>query len=68
MKNIYWVILKLVSFATLGCLWISVVQCTVLNSCLKSCVTNLGRQRDSGKPYNLSEPCIQGCHFWDSVD
>ncbi|ELK00678.1 Proto-oncogene tyrosine-protein kinase ROS [Pteropus alecto] len=56
MKNIYWLILKLVSFATLGCIWISVVQCTVLNSCLKSCVTNLGRQLDIGMPYNLSEP------------
>nr|XP_012315817.1 proto-oncogene tyrosine-protein kinase ROS [Aotus nancymaae] len=68
MKNIYWLILKLASFATLGCLWISVVQCTVLNSCLKSCVTNLGRQLDLGTPHNLSEPCIQGCHFWNSVD
>ncbi|XP_039726973.1 proto-oncogene tyrosine-protein kinase ROS isoform X1 [Pteropus medius] len=68
MKNIYWLILKLVSFATLGCIWISVVQCTVLNSCLKSCVTNLGRQLDIGMPYNLSEPCIQGCHFWNFVD
>ncbi|XP_058422820.1 proto-oncogene tyrosine-protein kinase ROS isoform X2 [Diceros bicornis minor] len=68
MKNVYWLILKLVSFATLGCIWISVVQCTVLNSCLKSCVTNLGRQLDTGTPYNLSEPCIQGCHLWNSVD
>ncbi|XP_036104640.1 proto-oncogene tyrosine-protein kinase ROS isoform X2 [Molossus molossus] len=68
MKNIYWLILKLVNFVTLSCIWISVVQCTVLNSCLKSCVTNLGRHLDSGAPYNLSEPCIQGCHFWNSVD
>ncbi|KAI4539430.1 hypothetical protein MG293_010822, partial [Ovis ammon polii] len=41
MKNLHWLSLKLVSFATLGCIWISVGQCTVLNSCLKSCVTNL---------------------------
>ena len=41
MKNVYWLSLKLDNFATLGCVWISVVQCTVLNSCLKSCVTNL---------------------------
>ncbi|KAM9676302.1 proto-oncogene tyrosine-protein kinase ROS isoform 3-T3 [Dama dama] len=68
MKNVYWLSLKLVKFATLGCLWISVVQCTVLNSCLKSCVTNLGRQLDVGTPHNLSEPCIQGCHFWNSAD
>ncbi|XP_037699238.1 proto-oncogene tyrosine-protein kinase ROS isoform X2 [Choloepus didactylus] len=68
MKNIYWLILKLVKFATLGCIWISVVHCTVLNSCLKSCVVNLGRQLEIGTPYNLSEPCIQGCHFWDSAD
>ncbi|XP_045017925.1 proto-oncogene tyrosine-protein kinase ROS [Bubalus bubalis] len=68
MKNVYWLSLKLVNFATLGCVWISVVQCTVLNSCLKSCVTNLGRQLDVGIPHNLSEPCIQGCHFWNSAD
>ncbi|XP_011857747.1 PREDICTED: proto-oncogene tyrosine-protein kinase ROS [Mandrillus leucophaeus] len=68
MKNIYCLIPKLVNFATLGCLWISVVQCTVLSSCLKSCVTNLGQQLDLGTPHNLSEPCIQGCHFWNSVD
>uniref|UniRef100_G1LGZ2 Tyrosine-protein kinase receptor n=1 Tax=Ailuropoda melanoleuca TaxID=9646 RepID=G1LGZ2_AILME len=68
MKNICWLILKLVRVATLGCTWISVVQCTVLNGCLKSCVTNLGRQLDIGAPYNLSGPCIQGCHFWNSVD
>ncbi|XP_014721615.1 proto-oncogene tyrosine-protein kinase ROS isoform X1 [Equus asinus] len=68
MKNIYWLILKLFNFATLGCIWISAVQCTVLNSCLKSCVMNLGRQLDSGTPHNLSEPCIQGCRFWNSVD
>ncbi|XP_034846271.1 proto-oncogene tyrosine-protein kinase ROS isoform X1 [Mirounga leonina] len=68
MKNICWLILKLVNVATLGCIWISVVQCMVLHSCLKSCVTNLGRQLDIGTPYNLSEPCIQGCHFWNSVD
>ncbi|XP_070273639.1 proto-oncogene tyrosine-protein kinase ROS isoform X1 [Myotis yumanensis] len=68
MKNSYWLILKLVNFVTLGCLWISVGQCAVLNSCLKSCVTNLGRHLDSGTPYNLSEPCIQGCHFWNSAD
>ncbi|XP_064342815.1 proto-oncogene tyrosine-protein kinase ROS isoform X2 [Camelus dromedarius] len=68
MKNIFRLILKLVNFVTLGCVWISVVQCTVLNSCLKSCVTNLGRQLDVGTPYNLSEPCIQGCHFWNSAD
>uniref|UniRef100_A0A8C5UUN3 Tyrosine-protein kinase receptor n=1 Tax=Microcebus murinus TaxID=30608 RepID=A0A8C5UUN3_MICMU len=68
MKNVYWLNLKLVNFATLGCLWISLGQCTVLNNCLKSCVTNLGRQLDIGTPYNLSEPCIQGCHFWNSVD
>ncbi|XP_041601028.1 proto-oncogene tyrosine-protein kinase ROS isoform X1 [Vulpes lagopus] len=68
MKNICWLILKSVNFATLGCIWISVIQCTVLNSCLKSCVTNLGRQLDIGTPFNLSEPCIQGCHFWNSVD
>ncbi|XP_023396034.2 proto-oncogene tyrosine-protein kinase ROS isoform X1 [Loxodonta africana] len=68
MKDIYWLILKLVNFVTVGCIWISVVQCTVLNSCLKSCVINLGRQFDIGTPYNLSEPCIQGCHFWNSVD
>ncbi|XP_008582044.1 PREDICTED: proto-oncogene tyrosine-protein kinase ROS isoform X1 [Galeopterus variegatus] len=68
MKNIYWLIPKPVNFATLGCIWISVVQCTVLNNCLKSCVTNLGRQLDICTPYNLSEPCIQGCHFWNSTD
>ncbi|XP_072687713.1 proto-oncogene tyrosine-protein kinase ROS isoform X3 [Canis lupus baileyi] len=68
MKNICWLILKSVNFATLGCIWISVIQCTVLNSCLKSCVTNLGWQLDIGTPFNLSEPCIQGCHFWNSVD
>lgn len=68
MKNVYWLILKLVNFVTLVCVWISVVQCTVLNSCLKSCVTNLGRQLDVGTPYNLSEPCIQGCHFWNSAN
>uniref|UniRef100_G1RSK1 Tyrosine-protein kinase receptor n=1 Tax=Nomascus leucogenys TaxID=61853 RepID=G1RSK1_NOMLE len=68
MKNVYCLIPKLVHFATLGCLWISVVQCTVLNSCLKSCVTNLGQQLDLGTPHNLSEPCIQGCYFWNSVD
>ncbi|XP_060046544.1 proto-oncogene tyrosine-protein kinase ROS [Erinaceus europaeus] len=68
MKNIYRLFLKLVIFVTLGCLWISVLQCTVLNSCLKSCVTNLGRQLDTGTPYNLSELCIQGCHFWSSID
>uniref|UniRef100_A0A8D2B9G8 Tyrosine-protein kinase receptor n=1 Tax=Sciurus vulgaris TaxID=55149 RepID=A0A8D2B9G8_SCIVU len=68
MKNIHWLILKFVNFVTLGCIWISVAQCTVLNSCLKSCVTSLGRQLDIGTPYNLSEPCIQGCHFWNSVD
>lgn len=68
MKNIYWLTLKFINFATLGCIWISVVQCTVLNSCLKSCVTNLGGQLDTGMPYNLSEPCIQGCHFWNSLD
>ncbi|KAM5284647.1 proto-oncogene tyrosine-protein kinase ROS isoform 2-T3 [Hipposideros larvatus] len=68
MKNIYWLTLKFVSIATLGCIWMSVVHCTVLNSCLKSCVTNLGRQLDIGMPYNLSEPCIQGCHFWNSLD
>ncbi|XP_066227893.1 proto-oncogene tyrosine-protein kinase ROS isoform X2 [Saccopteryx leptura] len=68
MKNIYWLNLKLIDLGTLGCIWISVVQCTVLNSCLKSCVTNLGKQLDSGMPYNLSKPCIQGCHFWNSVD
>uniref|UniRef100_A0A8C9DT16 Tyrosine-protein kinase receptor n=1 Tax=Prolemur simus TaxID=1328070 RepID=A0A8C9DT16_PROSS len=68
MKNIYWLNLKLVNFAVLGCLWISLGKCTVLNNCLKSCVTNLGRQLDTGTPYNLSEPCIQGCHFWNSVD
>ncbi|XP_042795613.1 proto-oncogene tyrosine-protein kinase ROS isoform X2 [Panthera leo] len=68
MKNISWLGLKLVNFVSLGCIWISVVQCAVLNSCLKSCVTNLGRQLDIGMPYNLSEPCIQGCHFWNSVD
>ncbi|XP_059797330.1 proto-oncogene tyrosine-protein kinase ROS isoform X2 [Balaenoptera ricei] len=68
MKNIYWLVLKLVNFVTLGCIWISVVQCTILNSCLKSCVTNLGRQLDVSTPYNLSEPCIQGCHFWNSAD
>ncbi|XP_039101958.1 proto-oncogene tyrosine-protein kinase ROS [Hyaena hyaena] len=68
MKNICWLLLRLVNFVTLGCVWISVVRCTVLNSCLKSCVTNLGRQLDIGTPYNLSELCIQGCHFWNSVD
>ncbi|XP_025278622.1 proto-oncogene tyrosine-protein kinase ROS isoform X2 [Canis lupus dingo] len=68
MKNICWLILKSVNFATLGCIWISVIQCTVLNSCLKSCVTNLGWQLDIGTPFNLSEQCIQGCHFWNSVD
>ncbi|XP_006157931.1 proto-oncogene tyrosine-protein kinase ROS isoform X2 [Tupaia chinensis] len=68
MKNIYWFILTLVNFVTLGCIWISGIQCTVLNSCLKSCVTNLGRQLDSGTPCNLSELCIQGCHFWNSLD
>ncbi|XP_053447517.1 proto-oncogene tyrosine-protein kinase ROS isoform X2 [Nycticebus coucang] len=68
MKNVYWLILKLLNFATLSCLWISLGQCTVLNSCLKLCVTNLGRQLDIGTPHNLSEPCIQGCHFWNSVD
>ncbi|KAM5325675.1 proto-oncogene tyrosine-protein kinase ROS isoform 1-T1 [Glossophaga mutica] len=68
MKSTCWLIPKLVHFVTLGCIWISVAQCTVLNSCLKSCVANLGRHLDSGMPYNLSEPCIQGCHFWNSVD
>ncbi|XP_037376870.1 proto-oncogene tyrosine-protein kinase ROS [Talpa occidentalis] len=68
MKNLLWLIRQLVNFATLGCIWISVAQCTVLNSCLKSCVTNLGRQLDTGTPYNLSETCIQGCHFWNSID
>ncbi|XP_073931842.1 proto-oncogene tyrosine-protein kinase ROS isoform X2 [Castor canadensis] len=68
MRNIHWFILKLINFMTLGCIWISVAQCVVLNGCLKSCVTNLGRQLDIGTPYNLSEPCIQGCHFWNSVD
>ncbi|XP_048649912.1 proto-oncogene tyrosine-protein kinase ROS isoform X1 [Marmota marmota marmota] len=68
MKNIHWLILKFVNFVTLGCIWISVVQCTVLNSCLKSCVSSLARQLDIGTPYNLSEPCIQGCHFWNSVE
>ncbi|XP_047414156.1 proto-oncogene tyrosine-protein kinase ROS isoform X2 [Sciurus carolinensis] len=68
MKNIHWLILKFANFVTLGCIWISVAQCMVLNSCLKSCVTSLGRQLDIGTPYNLSEPCIQGCHFWKSVD
>ncbi|XP_048210595.1 proto-oncogene tyrosine-protein kinase ROS isoform X2 [Perognathus longimembris pacificus] len=68
MKNIHWFVLKLVNFLTLGFIWISVAQCTVLNNCLKSCVINLGRQFDIGTPSNLSEPCIQGCHFWNSVD
>ncbi|XP_054992516.1 proto-oncogene tyrosine-protein kinase ROS isoform X2 [Sorex araneus] len=67
MKNIYWLILNPFNFATLGYLWISVVQCTVLNNCLKSCVTSLGQQLDVGAPYNLSEVCMQGCHFWKSV-
>ncbi|XP_006840039.1 PREDICTED: proto-oncogene tyrosine-protein kinase ROS [Chrysochloris asiatica] len=68
MKDIHWLILKLINFATVGCIWISVVQCTVLNSCLKSCVINLGRQLDIGTPYNQSEPCIRGCHFWNPDD
>ncbi|XP_054425844.1 proto-oncogene tyrosine-protein kinase ROS [Pteronotus mesoamericanus] len=68
MKNICWLIPKLVNFVTLGFTWISVVQCAVLNSCLKSCVTNLGGHLDSGMPCNRSEPCIQGCHFWNSVN
>uniref|UniRef100_A0A8C0RX85 Tyrosine-protein kinase receptor n=1 Tax=Canis lupus familiaris TaxID=9615 RepID=A0A8C0RX85_CANLF len=48
MKNICWLILKSVNFATLGCIWISVIQCTVLNSCLKSCVTNLRESCEVG--------------------
>uniref|UniRef100_A0A8C6RDK4 Proto-oncogene tyrosine-protein kinase ROS n=1 Tax=Nannospalax galili TaxID=1026970 RepID=A0A8C6RDK4_NANGA len=68
MRSPCWLTLKPVSSVTLGCIWISVVHSTVLNSCLKSCVTNLGRQLDSGTPYNLSEVCIQGCWFWSSVN
>ncbi|KAM6185672.1 proto-oncogene tyrosine-protein kinase ROS isoform 2-T2 [Rhynchocyon petersi] len=68
MKDIDWLIRTFVNFAVVGCIWISVVQSTLLNSCLKSCVINLGRQLDIGTPYNLSEPCIHGCHFWNSVD
>ncbi|XP_075410071.1 proto-oncogene tyrosine-protein kinase ROS isoform X2 [Tenrec ecaudatus] len=68
MKGIHRLILKLVHVAAIVSMWMSVLPCTVLNSCLKSCVINLGRQLDSGTPYNLSESCIQGCHFWNSVD
>ncbi|XP_051711345.2 proto-oncogene tyrosine-protein kinase ROS isoform X1 [Oryctolagus cuniculus] len=68
MKSIFWWIWKLVRIVIFGCIWISLVRCIVLNSCFKSCVTNLGRQLDIGTPYNLSEPCIQGCHFWNSAD
>ncbi|XP_040821243.1 proto-oncogene tyrosine-protein kinase ROS isoform X2 [Ochotona curzoniae] len=68
MKIILWRIWTLVYFATLGCIWISAVQCTALNGCVKYHVTNVGRQLDVGIPYNLSEPFIQGCHFWNSVD
>ncbi|XP_063091102.1 proto-oncogene tyrosine-protein kinase ROS isoform X3 [Cavia porcellus] len=60
--------MKLVGFTALGSVWISVAQCTILNTCLKSCVTNLGEQPDLGTPHNLSGPCIQGCHLWSSVD
>ncbi|KAM5262566.1 proto-oncogene tyrosine-protein kinase ROS [Ctenodactylus gundi] len=65
---IHWIILKIVSFTSFGCMCISVAQCMVLNSCLKSCVTNLGRRLGIGTPYNLSERCIQGCHFWDAMN
>nr|XP_004651416.2 proto-oncogene tyrosine-protein kinase ROS [Jaculus jaculus] len=68
MKNIHWLILKPASFVTLGCIWISVVQCIVLKSCLKSCIMNLGLQLDIDTPFNLSEACIQGCQFWSFVD
>ncbi|XP_023569963.1 proto-oncogene tyrosine-protein kinase ROS [Octodon degus] len=57
-----------VDFAALGSIWISVAQCTILSTCLKSCVTNLGEQPDLGTPHNLSGPCIQGCRFWRSTD
>ncbi|KAL6046101.1 hypothetical protein STEG23_023645, partial [Scotinomys teguina] len=68
MKNIHWFTPRPLSAAILGCIWISVVQCTVLSSCLTACVTNLGRQLDTCTPYNLSEACSQGCQFWKSVD
>ncbi|KAL1770156.1 proto-oncoprotein tyrosine-protein kinase ROS [Sigmodon hispidus] len=68
MTSIHRLTPKPVNAVILGCIWISVVQCTVLSSCLTSCVTNLGRQLDTGKPYNLSEACIQGCQFWNSID
>lgn len=68
MKRIRWLTPKPASFVVLGCVWISVAQGTILSSCLTSCVTNLGRQLDSGTRYNLSEACIQGCQFWNSID
>ncbi|XP_055455372.1 proto-oncogene tyrosine-protein kinase ROS isoform X3 [Psammomys obesus] len=68
MKSTRWLTPKPVNSVVLGFVWISVAQCTVLSSCLTSCVTNLGRHLDSGTPYNLSEACIQGCQFWNSVD
>ncbi|XP_036024991.1 proto-oncogene tyrosine-protein kinase ROS isoform X2 [Onychomys torridus] len=68
MKSLHWVTPTPVSAVILGCVWISVVQCAVLSSCLLSCGTNLGRQLDTGTPYNLSEACMQGCQFWNSVD
>ncbi|XP_037056259.1 LOW QUALITY PROTEIN: proto-oncogene tyrosine-protein kinase ROS [Peromyscus leucopus] len=68
MKSLHWLTPALVNAVILGFVWISVVQGTVLSSCLTSCVTNLGRQLDTGTPYNLSEACMQGCQFWNSVD
>ncbi|ERE85531.1 proto-oncogene tyrosine-protein kinase ROS [Cricetulus griseus] len=68
MKSKGWLALKPLNTVILGCVWVSAVQCTVLSSCLASCVTNLGRPLDIGTPYNLSEACIQGCQFWNSQD
>ncbi|XP_013372154.1 PREDICTED: proto-oncogene tyrosine-protein kinase ROS isoform X1 [Chinchilla lanigera] len=59
--------MRRVGFTALGSIWISAAQCAILNTCLKSCVTNLGEQPDLGTPHNLSGPCIQGCHFWSSI-
>ncbi|XP_051020218.1 proto-oncogene tyrosine-protein kinase ROS isoform X2 [Acomys russatus] len=68
MKSIRWLTPKPITPVVLGCIWISVAQCTILSSCLTSCVTNLGRQLDSGTRYNLSEVCIQGCQFWNPLE
>lgn len=41
MKSLHRLTPAPVNAVILGCVWISVVQCTVLSSCLTSCVTNL---------------------------